>query len=282
MRQQAKEIGMPELDIEDARRFLREQLLAAAAATVASPDGPLVERDELGNPGVMAIGTSDGYTYSIKVTVGDPERTRDAEGHVAEAVRVLRSMGWTVRDPTDDRTVWLTQATLTVAQDLEHGLLVQMFNDERVLTFVGETPIFRLSEHRYEIEEARRSLQNYAQVAATHSIGGEDEDFVSPQVLRDDHPVDPQVLRDGVLRYEVSITDPSGPPDAQRVLTDVSAYLADYWWTASPVSEVDGALRVTLTTHDDALDTDSVLELVIRPGDDTLYVNGRMPLGEGP
>lgn len=130
------------MDIEQARVFLREQMVAAAAATIPDGTGPFVEDDDGPSaPGAIFDGRSRDYTCYIVVTAGDPHDTRTAGGHVTEAARVMAEMGWQV-DTVDDEGDHYHCGAHRDGFDVA----IKMWKDERALQLTGETPAFRLKK----------------------------------------------------------------------------------------------------------------------------------------
>jgi hypothetical protein len=121
------------LDVEGARRWLRETLLAVATAVYPETE-PLVERDDgplRSDPG--PAGTPGGYSASVSVSTGASRPPWDAGQAVQRAGDELAARGWRLdeRSETGDR----------------HEVVARRAGFVAVAAMLGRQGILRLSGH---------------------------------------------------------------------------------------------------------------------------------------
>lgn len=132
----AAQPDVTQLGLEQARDYLREQLLAAAAAAYPEAE-PVVERDKGPMPvDVMFDGGSGALSAPITVAAG--QRDADPARDVTAAAQYLAGSGWTVTD-----TVVENGRYEAVASQDGFTIAIRMFDDERILRLSGETPAYR-------------------------------------------------------------------------------------------------------------------------------------------
>jgi hypothetical protein len=132
----AAQPDVAQLDLDQARDYLREQLVGAASAAYPGVT-PVVERDKGPLPAdVMFDGGSGAFSAPITVAAG--QRDADPARDVTAAARHLAGSGWAVTDISVEDGRYEA-----VASREGFAIAIRMFDDEGILRLSGETPAYR-------------------------------------------------------------------------------------------------------------------------------------------
>ncbi|MGW7681161.1 hypothetical protein ACWGID_10505 [Kribbella sp. NPDC054772] len=121
--------------MSEQREFLRDELLAVAAAVVPG-QRPVVTRDPGPvNPGVLFDGRGTATVCRISVETGNPSAP-DPEAEVAAAAEALRARGWTAEVAAPEDGHFRVAAVRN-----GYEIAVHAWTTDWRITFTGETPL---------------------------------------------------------------------------------------------------------------------------------------------
>ncbi len=122
------------MTLSQAREFLREELLAVAAASVPGLDGVVTHDPGPVNPNVLSDGSGPATVCSITVQTGDP-KVVDPAGQTAAAAAELTARGWQVEvEPVEEG-----HHRVAASRD-GYDIAIHGWDGEWRLTLAGETP----------------------------------------------------------------------------------------------------------------------------------------------